>query len=161
MATTADEFQSIVEYIQRKVHGPIGDTNYDEWKASRVKRKKKVEGKYIEDWKKWWELWPVTKSVPGTNYICGAKMRGSEQKMYEKWLAAIEAKAVTIEELYTAADSYLAWGYSDSKRKGRNELESRSGMEPWLNQKQYMIYKDLAKPEVKQQIAVTSGDIDI
>lgn len=80
-------------------------------------------------------------------------MRGSEQKMYEKWLAAIESKSATIEELYTAADSYIAWGYSDSKRKGRNELESRSGMEPWLNQKQYLIYKTLPKPVVEVKSA--------
>lgn len=128
-------------------------TGYKEQAKKSKKVKPAMSPEMKAAWDKWWNLWPATKSVPDTQYKSGAKMRGTEAKMMEKWLAVVNANGVVdhnlaIMQMYKAADCYLKWGYYDSIRKNRNELEGRSGMEPWLNQKQYLIYVDTEYPPV-------------
>ncbi len=161
---TEPQFNSVVSYISKKLQeqplsaGTISVSNlqevitYQEWKEEKKPRAKKPTGKYIDEWNKFWSLWPATKSVPGTQYISGAKMKSDEQKMYDKWLAIVDGEGhdVAISNMYKAAECYLAWGYSDSIRKGRNELETRSGLEPWMNQKQYLTYYNIPMPQVVQ-----------
>jgi hypothetical protein len=179
---TEAEYQSIVEYVSRKIAEdqcmepwlPAELQQlcpYNDWKLSRGKMKKvkkPVEGKWSEEWQKWWNLWPSSKSVPNTQFKSGAVMKKDEQKMYQKWLEVVELNRsiggdtaeATIQSLYKAADCYLQWGYYDSIRKGKNELEVRSGMEPWLNQKQYLIYATMEypptvkKPESHQMVGI-------
>lgn len=129
----------------------------------KVKAKKyNIKQFLTEDWKKFWNVWPSTKSVPGTIYKSGAKMKGMELKMHMKWCEAIEHEEITTEQMQYAAECYLQWGYVDSKRLKRNELLSRSGLEPWLNQSQYLIYKDIELPqEVMQEKKVYQNSTDM
>ncbi len=127
--------------------------------TKREKRKVVVEVEYKEAWDKFWKLWPGTKSVPGTAFTSGAKMKGSEENGYKKWREAI--KNITIEQMYYAANCYLQWGYEDSKRNGRNELLSRNGLEPWFNQKLYLVYMNKEMPEVQRKKFQKVDTIDI
>lgn len=128
------------------------------------KEKKKVviDPLLNEAWNRFWSLWPATKSVPGTEYKSGAKMKSDEIKRYSKWVAAIESGKVSIEVMYRAADTYLQWAYEDSKRLGRNELQYRNGLEPWLNQEMYITFSQVTPPvkttEKKQSIYNNSTD---
>lgn len=116
---------------------------------------------YKEAWKKFWNIWPSTKSVPGTEFKYGAKMKSDELKMYGKWVTAIESGKISIEMMYKAADSYLQWGYEDSKRNGRNELQYRNGLEPWLNQESYLTYMDVPVPKkVIEKVTVYENSTD-
>lgn len=127
--------------------------------GNKKERKKVViDSDYKEAWEKFWTLWPGTKSVPGTAFKSGAKMKGNEEKMYQKWLEGI--KIIPAERMYYAAKCFLEWGYEDSKRTGRNELISRNGMEPWMNQKLYLIYKDKEMPETKKERKIYQNAVD-
>lgn len=193
--TSEKEWNSIIEYIQQKLQERIYEivdsvmdavsidvlakkdidnlqeiAPYADWLVSAVNSKKKVvkkpvEGKYQQQWKAFWEIWPSTKSVPDTQFKSGAKMKSDEQKMYQKWLKLIECEGVgeqwAIDQVYKAADCYLKWGYYDSIRKGKNELEVRSGMEPWLNQKQYLIYANMEYPPVQKKQVVYENSTDM
>lgn len=168
-------FDSIIKYIQKTLlekevgvgEGTVKDAmiwiddveelqatcRYEQWLAEQVnnrKSKKKekpvVSAEMQEAWKKWWNLWPATKSVPDTQYKSGAKMRGTEAKMMEKWVNAITSGKTTVARMHYAADCYLQWGYEDSKRLGRNELQYRNSMEPWLNGEMYINYADVEMP---------------
>lgn len=117
--------------------------------GEKKERIKAPEGDLYEDaWKQFWTLWPATKSVPGTEYRSGAKMKSSEVKMRAKWVQAIyNDKKITVEGMYKAAQCYLEWAYEDSKRLGRNEMQYRSNMEVWLNQEQYITFSQVAPPK--------------
>lgn len=131
-----------------KLEDYIADT------GTKKERKKpvQVDTEYEQGWKKFWSTWPSTKSVPGTQYRSGAKMKGNEQGMYKKWLAAIVSN-ISVERMQYAAECYLQWAYTESISKGRNELEYRNAMEPWLNQSLYLNYADVPMPPIaKQQV---------
>lgn len=141
---TIEEMNQLIKYEQYLVECVN--------KKGKKKEKKLVEGKYAEEWKVWWQLWPTTKSVPGTTFKSGAVMKKDEQKMYSKWLAAIESGKITIPNMQYAAQCYLEWCYSDSKRLGRNEMQYRNGMESWLNGEMYLNYISLDMPaEIKDK----------
>lgn len=131
--------------------------------TEKKEKAKKVEVNpiYKEAWEQFWNLWPGTKSVPDTKFKSGAKMKSNEIGMYQKWVAAIETGKIGMEAMYKAANSYLQWAYEDSKKMGRNELQYRSGMDPWLNQEQYLIWMDVALPMkqvIKEKVYENSTD---
>lgn len=176
MAVTEKEYNSIIEYVYEylnktyEVNKEIlavdivslpGQCDYTDWKESIKGKKKKEKIVYTESWKKWWNTWPSTKSVPDTEYTSGAKMKGAEEKMHDKWYNAISSGKITEEKMQYAAECYLLWAYEDSKRLGRNELHYRNGMEPWLNQDSYLIYMDRPLPTIKNIEKLVSGDINI
>ena len=158
------EYNSILQYIVDQISKGDKDTPvdiqrdcpYENWLAQEIIKKQqnkgkkikksKIEGQYKEEWAKFWNVWPSTKSVPGTNLKSGAVMKKDEAKMYAKWLSIIDSGKCTIEELQHSAECYLEWAYEESKKKGRNELQYRSGMEPWLNGGIYLTYKDMEMP---------------
>ncbi len=146
-----NEIEAIPKFMVEELQTLAPYTSYKEsQKGKRVK--KPVEGKYIEEWNKFWNTWPSTKSVPDTQIRSGAPMKKNETEMYKKWLNAVENSPISIDSMQYAAESYLQWGYEDSKRLGRNELLSRNGMEPWLNQKVYLTYMEVPKPKQYQKV---------
>lgn len=157
------EYNSIIEYIRTHPEGNYGDYLVHQVNSGKKAPKKKepIGGKYKEVWSEFWNLWPSTKSVPDTQYKSGASMKKNEQKMYEKWLKAIESGKITIEKMYRAADCYLQWGYEDSKRLGRNELQYRNGMEPWLNGEVYLNYQWMEMPVKYVQKEVVQSVTDM
>lgn len=157
MAVTEKEYNSIIQYV-RRCDNEAELTTYAGWKESTKGKKKKEKVVYTEAWKKWWNTWPSTKSVPGTEYISGAKMKGAEDKMHDKWYNATNSGKISEDMMQYAAECYLQWAYEDSKRLGRNELHYRNGMEPWLNQEQYLIYGKIEKPKIKVEVT-TSTDM--
>lgn len=185
MATKEEEYNKIVLYIQQYlVHNTMvaedANEGYEVLSAGYIKnlqkdlpyqgyaeskgRGKKINIKQFltEDWKKFWNTWPSTKSVPGTQYKSGAKMKGQELKMHEKWYNAIyEHEKITLEKMQYAAECYLQWAYEDSKRLCRNELHYRNSMEPWLNQEQYLLFKDVEMPIKSKPVPVYQNSIDM
>lgn len=183
--TKEQEYNQIVSYIQQKLQDHVKDycgivdavdirvvealqekLPYSSYIESISKTKGKNKGIhysafFTEDWKKFWSTWPSTKSVPGTQYKSGAKMKGAELKMHEKWYNAIESEKITVEHMQYAAECYLQWAYEDSKRLGRNELQYRNGMEPWFNQEQYLLFMTVEKPKVQKQEAVHTTAVDM
>jgi len=180
MQITTNEWNDIVKYIQNKLLqqtevsrtatgiakavipeltliGTMSTLTLSDYIiASGAKKEKKkpvqIDNEYDQSWRLFWNTWPSTKSVPGTQYRSGAKMKGNEQGMYKKWLAAVVSD-ISIERMQYAAECYLQWAYTESINKGRNELEHRNGLEPWLNQSLYLNYADVPMPPVaKQQI---------
>jgi hypothetical protein len=172
MQVTSKEWQDVMTYVQKKLLDQIGngdsisritvigvlqDITAEQYSADthvvRGKRKPvQIDNEYDQSWRLFWNTWPSTKSVPGTQYRSGAKMKGNEQGMYKKWLAAVVSD-ISVERMQYAAECYLQWAYTESISKGRNELEYRNAMEPWLNQSLYLNYADVPMPPVtKQQI---------
>lgn len=128
--------------------------------------KKPVGDQYVEEWSIFWNTWPNTKSVPNTEYKSGAKMKADEPKMYKKWLSHVYSESTDnyehmIAKIQRAAEVYLQWAYYESINKGKNELQYRNGMEPWLNQAQYKLYADVPYPPVIENKQVTDYSINI
>lgn len=158
MTKTSLKVEEIIDIKQR--------CSYDQYLESiSVKKKVKkynIKSLLTDDWRKFWAVWPSTKSVPGTMYKSGAKMKGMELKMHQKWSEALDSGRITKEKMQYAAECYLKWAYSDSKRMERNELQYRNGMEPWLNQEQYLLFMDLELPQdIVQEKKVYQNSTDM
>lgn len=144
------EFNSIVTYIRKQDNIPELAT-YEGYKASQKGKKKEkpvVSEEMKVAWSTFWGTWPSTKSVPNTQYKSGARMKSGEAKMMQKWLDAIEGKKTTVQKMQYAAECYLAWGYYDSIKNGRNELIYRNALDVWLNGEMYINYSDVEMPPV-------------
>lgn len=180
MQITEKDWKSVIQYVQDKLKGQLYNmaeegtedsigvdedsinslqvtctlSRYLEATKQKKERVKAPENDLYEDaWKQFWVLWPATKSVPGTEYKSGAKMKSSEVKMRAKWVQAIyNDKKITVEGMYKAAQCYLEWAYEDSKRLGRNEMHYRNNMEVWLNQSQYITYSQVEPPKKQEEV---------
>ena len=155
-------------YIKDGQVTPLGLNMYNGWvnmeEPVQVKKKVKIQEPMMEkdeEWSKFWKVWPATKSVPGTQYVSGAKMKSSEVKMRAKWANVVyNNKRISLENMQYAAECYLQWAYTDSKRLGRNELQYRNNMEVWLNQEQYLIYSTMEMPEQPKEKLVYANSTD-
>lgn len=105
-----------------------------------------VDSELERAWEAWWEIWPQTKSVEGTVYVCGKAMKKDKLAMRSKYMGIIASKVITVEQMKHAATVYIEGGKRDSIRRGRNEMEYLNGMEPWLNQKQYLNWMKMPMP---------------
>lgn len=170
MAVTLKEFNAIREYIQDQMQTYLmkDDSNctYEEWMSQYKPKRQKVEitGKYAEEWKKFWALWPSMRTFEyqGEKFICNKPFKKNEEKMYQKYVAILEDKKenITPEQLYECARKALLNCMQESYRRGTNQMEYHSGMEPWLNQRQWRNWMHI---QIKEDVTPIhqSTDIDI
>lgn len=174
MAVKEEVFNSIVEYVKNELKlrcqefnmEPVIPTRslnsavipYERWLVqytNKKKPKKKVEipEDYKVAWKKFWNTWPTTKSVPdnkgGWLYRSSSPMKSDENGMFKKWLKVV-GKECTIQQMQRAAECYLLYGYNESIIRKENKMIYKAGMGPWLNQQMWKIYMELEMPEQVQ-----------
>lgn len=162
---TEKEFDSIVLYVSKYIEEG-GKCTYEEWKELNKKGRKKAEitGKYAEEWKKFWAQWPSMRSFEykGRKFICNKPFKANEEKLYNKYVAILEDKKenITPEQLYECARKTLLYCMQESYKRGVNQMEYHSGMEPWLNQRQYRnwlhieIVEEYYKPTVSSSLDI-------
>jgi hypothetical protein len=83
-------------------------------------------------------------------FVCNKLFKKNEELLRDKYNKIIDSGEVTADQLLKAAKVFLTNTMEDSYRKGRNEMEYVSGMEPWLNQKQWRNWLNVSLPEVQE-----------
>lgn len=144
---------TLTQIAEDVYHGII---NMKEPAEKKSKKSMPVTTQYDEQWSVFWRQWPAMRSFEwkGAKFTCKKPFKGSEQKMKQKYITTVQKGQLTAEQLNKAALVALSWCMENSYRKGKNEMEYHSGMEPWLNQEQYIHWVGMGMPE-NEQIRVT------
>lgn len=164
MGVSLKEFNAIREYIDSylksytvNVEDILKECSYEKWvEQYKPKREKKqITGKYSEEWKLFWAQWPSMRSFEykGQKFTCNKPFKANEEKLYQKYVAILEDKKenITADQLYECAKKALVNCMEESCRRGTNQMEYHSGMEPWLNQRQYRNWIHIQLKEVIEE----------
>lgn len=163
MPVKPQEYRNILEYATKELEKIVvsEDTNYvisqvlqgleyEQWVQQYKPSRKRVPatGEYGESWNRLWDLWPSmrTFTYKGRKFECQKPFKSNEALCMQKYIDILKTDKVSPEVIYRAAETALAWCMENSYRKGRNEMEFMNGLQPWLNQKQYRNWLEVAMP---------------
>jgi hypothetical protein len=154
MAVTEKEFESILLYGKQFQLGMQTECTYEHWKSVNKKSKKRTKpaGYLAEEWDAFWNQWPSMRSFKykDQRFVCNKPFKKNEELLRDKYNKIIDGGEVTADQLLKAAKVFITSTMEDSYRKGRNEMEYVSGMEPWLNQKQWRNWLNVSLPEIQE-----------
>lgn len=133
------EYKNIQDYLTKCQLEDI-EPSYEGWVAQkkRISKKPATTTEYDDDWAKFWSEWPTTNKFTwkGTTFEGTRSMKSNEGKCKELYLKAIE-KGYTTGQLLHAKRVMFTIKMEESYRKGTNQVQYLSGMEPWLRGEVY------------------------
>lgn len=196
MATTAEEFQSILEYVREQLRAhmflmthsngypveavPKATTEslpalvkYDEWKASRTKKKKKVEGipeEVVKQFEIFWQEYPGISRFEynGKKFDGERVLKANKQvclKLYNDIVTGVTVNSKAVEVyskgLLKALQVQIANVKIESYKSGQNRMQYMKSCEVWLKHKAYEVWIGQEFPEEVIKTVNTNTDINI
>jgi len=188
MAVNQQEFQSIVEYVQARIIQEIEEDGYDimqrlstlvkyeEWKASRVKRKKKVEGipeEVVKQFEIFWQEYPgISRFQYKDKKFDGERvLKANKQVCLKLYNDCIHELYLTgpgnmsqykaHEVLLKALQVQIANIKIESYKNGQNRMQYMKSCEVYLRQKAYEPWIGQEMPEEMKVEKVIENTIDM